>query len=157
MKYLHTFENHSKKFLQYTIDEDKFEELGYTKGGSTYSKTIPDFVTIYCSTFKKSIEVSQWNVYFIPNILLFFIKNKNNKELLKYGDTYLVGAINKNTGEITPIKSKEFFDREKYDYDNYDELVLPINKTEEVLVEIEKLIGNVDIETYLDNKELGLL
>lgn len=158
-KHISTFEDYflnennshiTKETLHYTVDDDYFEANGYTyqelfaSDTPYYHKKVNER-TIWCNANDKSIFIQDWYDFLTPCILNYFIQNKDDSKYSKTFDySYLTLRLNRQTGDIV----KYTIDM-TMDYDNciymkspWNELVLPVEGTIEIVNEINKITNN---------------
>jgi len=144
--------------LCYTIPNSELKKRGYTfqklyaNNYVTYRKKIQEHgYTVWCWSKGKTIEVDDWHD-FTGGIIKFFKDNydswKIENEKLPRPSEYMVLYLNRNDGDILLKDKKEYYLSMKDDatfdaylkkYENYSEVVLPLDITFELIEEINFL------------------
>jgi len=137
--------------LHYVIDEDYFKNNGYcyqelfASDVPYYHKVVGER-TIWCRVEDKMVFIADWYDFLTPTILNYFVKYRNSEDV-KYSKTfdfhYLTLRLNRETGEIVNKTRDMIMDDDNiYNKGPWHELVLPIEKTNKILDEINRLTNN---------------
>ncbi len=147
------FLNENKSYISnteihYVVNEDYFKNNGY-QYQELFASDIPYYHKevgerkIWCRVEDKMFFIEDWYDFLTPTILNYFVEYRNS-ENVKYSKTfdyhYLTLRINRKTGEIFNYTYGMIDDENLYDSTN--ELVLPIEETNKILDEVNRLTNN---------------
>jgi len=141
----------SNGLLNYVIDEDYFKSNGY-RYQELFASDVPYYHkvvgerTIWCRVEDKMVFIEDWYDFLTPTILNYFVKYRNSEDV-KYSKTFdyhfLSLRLNRETGEIVN-KTYDMVMNDDSIYNNrpWTELVLPIEETNKILDEINRITNN---------------
>lgn len=139
----------ANEMLKYTVDDQYFKDNGY-RFQKLFASETPYYIkkvnerTIWCNGETKEVFVADWYDFLTPTILNYFEEHKGEAKYSKTFDySFLTLRLNRETGEIVKytIDMTINYDTCEYMDRPWVELVLPIEDTEEILQEVNRLIG----------------